>query len=116
MLLLCRKVSTISWCRGVETCRKDMTFYQRRANDPGFEEFLVDLQVMVIVLWISTAVALAFLLAEFVLKYEHVRFLLLLVSRRLTVCHDRTLIILQRVSSLTPDGVAVQILYEQSAL
>ncbi len=29
---------------------------------------------MVIVLWISTVVAAIFLLAEFILKYEHVRF------------------------------------------
>ena len=33
------------------------------------------MQVMVIVLWIATVVAAIFLLAEFILKYEHVRIL-----------------------------------------
>lgn len=57
------------------TCIEWMSCVKRHAHMSGPEYFLVNLQVMVIVLWVSTAVAAAFLLAEFILKYEHVRIL-----------------------------------------
>lgn len=49
-----------------------------------------ELQVMVIVLWVSTFVAAVFLLAEFILKYEHVRILAFL-SLPLAVCNGCTI-------------------------
>ncbi len=60
-----------------------MISYQKPAHDSGLEWFPTNVQVMVIVLWISTVVAAVFLMAEFILKYEHVRILHSAVTRSL---------------------------------